>query len=301
MVAFPSFIDPFTSNRSNMKKFTYTLFLALPLLWANGLHAQVYINHIVNQPSQLVVMVGDTFNICTGDSVQIGGNPTATGGTAPYAYAWSPSNGLSSTSVANPMASPTGTTPYALQLTDANGCTSNSGDLVQILQNPTANFTFTANLLSVAFTDQSTNGTGWLWDFGDGQTSTLPSPTHTYAADGNYVVCLTVNPGTNCFASFCDTINVNSVGLVAAQDAHIAVYPNPASGNEVNFDVDAAGIESLIQIDWFDLQGKRVLHYEGASSQKVHTLSRKGLAAGSYQYRITSGEMLLGTGKVVLR
>ncbi len=32
----------------------------------------------------------------------------------------------------------------------------------------------------------------FLWDFGDGTTSTLQNPVHTYAQGGNYVVCLTV-------------------------------------------------------------------------------------------------------------
>jgi large repetitive protein len=41
------------------------------------------------------------------------------------------------------------------------------------------------------FTDKSTGTpTAWLWNFGDGTTSTLQNPTHKYAAAGNYVVSL---------------------------------------------------------------------------------------------------------------
>lgn len=50
--------------------------------------------------------------------------------------------------------------------------------------------------LTVQFTDGSfdSDGTiaGWAWDFGDGATSTLPSPSHTYAAAGSYPVTLQV-------------------------------------------------------------------------------------------------------------
>ena len=48
--------------------------------------------------------------------------------------------------------------------------------------------------LTVQFTDQSTGGpiTSWQWDFGDGGTSNVPSPTHTYAAPGTYTVALGV-------------------------------------------------------------------------------------------------------------
>ena len=47
--------------------------------------------------------------------------------------------------------------------------------------------------LSVSFTDQSTGGgSGWAWDFGDSNTSDIPSPEHTYTKSGNYTVRLTV-------------------------------------------------------------------------------------------------------------
>jgi hypothetical protein len=48
--------------------------------------------------------------------------------------------------------------------------------------------------LTVKFTDASDvpNPTAYLWDFGDGQTSTERNPTHTYATDGFFTVKLTV-------------------------------------------------------------------------------------------------------------
>ncbi|CAN2039125.1 hypothetical protein GMMP15_1050014 [Candidatus Magnetomoraceae bacterium gMMP-15] len=47
--------------------------------------------------------------------------------------------------------------------------------------------------LDVDFTDLSTgNITDWLWDFGDGSTSTAKNPTHTYTQSGVYTVNLTV-------------------------------------------------------------------------------------------------------------
>jgi gliding motility-associated-like protein len=42
---------------------------------------------------------------------------------APYTYQWSPPAGLSSTTIANPFASPTVTTTYRLRVTSAQGCT----------------------------------------------------------------------------------------------------------------------------------------------------------------------------------
>jgi len=63
-------------------------------------------------------------------------------------------------------------------------------------QPPTANFTWTANELTISFTDSSTdsdgNITSWNWSFGDNQFSTAQNPSHTYASSGSYTVTLTV-------------------------------------------------------------------------------------------------------------
>jgi len=61
---------------------------------------------------------------------------------------------------------------------------------------PTADFTFTTNNLTATFTDKSNDSDGtiaeWLWDFGDGTTSTVKNPVKTYTAAGTYTVALTV-------------------------------------------------------------------------------------------------------------
>ena len=47
--------------------------------------------------------------------------------------------------------------------------------------------------LTVLFTDTSSIGaTGWQWDFGDGETSTLQNPTHFYKCPGTYDVSLNI-------------------------------------------------------------------------------------------------------------
>jgi PKD repeat protein len=50
------------------------------------------------------------------------------------------------------------------------------------------------------------------WDFGDGTTSTLPNPQHTFPANGSYIVCLTITAsnGTQvCQDKYCEEIKVN--------------------------------------------------------------------------------------------
>lgn len=62
---------------------------------------------------------------------------------------------------------------------------------------PVADFTGSPTIIippqTVQFTDQSAFApTSWSWNFGDGETSTLQNPSHTYLIDGTYTVELTV-------------------------------------------------------------------------------------------------------------
>jgi choice-of-anchor B domain-containing protein len=61
---------------------------------------------------------------------------------------------------------------------------------------PVSSFTASSNNLVTTFSDASSDSDGtissWSWDFGDGNSSTLQNPVHTYSAAGSYLVELTV-------------------------------------------------------------------------------------------------------------
>jgi gliding motility-associated-like protein len=74
--------------------------------------------------------------------------------------------------------------------------------------NPSAIFAVPVNTClgsPTIFTDQSVANGGtissWLWNFGDGQTSTSQNPSHTYAATGNYIIQLTLTNSNGCTTS----------------------------------------------------------------------------------------------------
>ncbi|MDP1727685.1 MAG: PKD domain-containing protein, partial [Bacteroidota bacterium] len=76
------------------------------------------------------------------------------------------------------------------------GCTDTTYMDVTVTPGASASFTYVPNSCAnkdVAFTSTSVSASTYLWDFGDASTSTLANPTHTYAANGSYVVTLTIN------------------------------------------------------------------------------------------------------------
>ena len=88
--------------------------------------SQIYINVPINQPSVLVANAGTDAVISSGNSIQIGGFPAASGGTAAYTYNWTPGTELSDATIANPVASPLIPITYTLVVTDSKGCSDNS-------------------------------------------------------------------------------------------------------------------------------------------------------------------------------
>lgn len=73
----------------------------------------------------------------------------------------------------------------------------------------TVNGPFTVN-----FTDQSQRATSWLWDFGDGTTSTVQNPSHTYSSRGSFTVTLTAtnSVGSNAVnKTIVDFIDITSI------------------------------------------------------------------------------------------
>ena len=66
-----------------------------------------------------------------------------------------------------------------------------------IMDAPYTLFTFDVTDLTVTFTNGTVdNPNSYSWDFGDGQTSTEENPTHTYEAEGTYIVVLTASNST---------------------------------------------------------------------------------------------------------
>ena len=129
--------------------------------------------------------------------------------TGATSYQWKLGNGNNST-LTNPGAiySIPGKYTVTLIAKDASGNIDSivKKDIITVYANPTANFKADVSKgcapLSVSFTDLSKKGSqdivSWLWDFGDGNTSTDPNPKNTYTLTGNFDVTLIVKDKNGC-------------------------------------------------------------------------------------------------------
>lgn len=71
--------------------------------------------------------------------------------------------------------------------------------------------------------------TSWLWNFGDGSTSTLQNPSHTYLLQGTYTVKLTITTSTGCTDSL--VIN-NAVRTGTKPIANFTGGPTPVCSSQ---------------------------------------------------------------------
>ena len=138
-------------------------------------------------------------------------NPTLTvnaiGGTPPYTYLWSTGANTQSINV-------TTAGVYCVTVTDVNNCSVTS--CYNYTGGGTCNPYFSTNINgnTVQFINASSgNYASWIWNFGDGNTSTTWSPTYTYAVNGAYTVCLSLLDSMgNTLCQYCDSIVVLNGG-----------------------------------------------------------------------------------------
>jgi hypothetical protein len=117
----------------------------------------------------------------------------------------------------------------------------------EVIEDPIASFQFevsTDNPLQVIFENFSQNAETYSWNFGDGQTSTEQSPTHTYAEFGEYTVVLTATNKAGVSSIFQELINVQdpfaALTLLAGQTSKTWRLMRVGASMGVGPDIDNA-------------------------------------------------------------
>jgi len=147
------------------------------------------------------------------------------------AWEWNFGDGSTSTQK-NPMHTylNAGTYRASLTVTNANGCKIVISDFQDFdLEGVNPGFTTKTHICppgEITFNDTSAGAASWLWDFGDGTSSTSKGPDHIYTKSGYYNVKLTVTTSQGC--SY--TIVKNDAVYVSALEGSISW-----SGNDSTF------------------------------------------------------------------
>lgn len=177
---------------------------------------------------------------CSGDTIILTSSPADS-------YTWS--NGATSQSIIVVNAG-----SYTVTTTNAiacNGVGTSDPVVVTISQTPFAQGSYSASGNVVTFNNTSSGANSYSWDFGDFTNSSANTPTHAYAANGNYNVILTaINGSCTDTATFSIAISVSIEELMGISE--LTIFPVPASeyinisfNNNNNNDIEVEMIDEL--------------------------------------------------------
>jgi hypothetical protein len=174
---------------------------------------------------------------------------------------------------------------YSVIVTDQNGCQQKSFE-TYLEEGPTAKFSYTVNDTIVEFINESTNADVYVWNFGDGQTSTEENPIHEFSGLGQYSIILTA---WNQYggADFTDTINfeVNAIEL-SNKPEKLLLFPNPA---KTLFYLKNVTNKNIYGIKIFDLKGELIIsRNEIILPSKKFQIDLSNLKSGLYFVRYDS-------------
>lgn len=154
------------------------------------------------------------------------------------------------------------------------------------LDDVSASWTYTADTQgNAAFTNTSSNGLSYYWDFGDGNTSSASDPTHTYQQAGVYTVSLIATDGCTTDTTS-DLVEIILVGRAAPSEAALTVTPNP---NDGRFTVRGM-VDGATDVRVYDLQG-RLVHATpmAADGDLSLVIDLRHLQKGMYLLRMGEG------------
>ncbi|TVQ76337.1 MAG: T9SS C-terminal target domain-containing protein [Flavobacteriales bacterium] len=130
----------------------------------------------------------------------------------------------------------------------------------------------------------SVNATSYIWDFGDGTSSTNAVETKSYAANGTYLVTLIA---TNACSSdtLSDSLLVSGIGVTSMLMPDLRVFPNPATTTLILDGLPSSAGKSTVRIS--DMRG-RVVGVHELQADETLRLSLESWASGVYHISINN-------------
>ncbi len=140
---------------------------------------------------------------------------------------------------------PMETGTYSVQLIAENGVGNDTTNLeILVIDQPTADFSFSAQGVEVTYASMATNAINHFWDFGDGVTSTEESPTHNYTKAGVYQVQYVTQ--NDCGAdTIMKTVDLTTLKAISAVD--ILEGCSPLSVHLLSQSTGATSVEWILE------------------------------------------------------
>lgn len=272
---------------------TMTTLARLRVMSENGTFYDISDNDFeITAPSNITANFNsNSTSICEGASVNF---TDATIG-SPVSYSWVFNGGNPSTSTDQ---NPTGiqynsSGSYDVELSVSDGVSSNTVTqtaYINVQSNPLVVAGSSAlNAVtgeSIDFNNLGSNGSSYTWDFGDGENSTLSSPSHAYNGAGSFTVILV---GFNGACSGSDTIMINiGVNDILHQDmeADFTIYPNPVN-DKVTIEFTNSAIYKDLKI--LDNSG-RVVFQKEMTSVIIQSIDMRKFSSGIYSFMLSGNQ-----------
>lgn len=223
-------------------------------------------------------------------------------------FSWTPSSGLSSSSILSPIASPTTNTQYSVNIGYVDTfnvfhTTRSCPSIVNVTVSNPSLFSYTTNSMVASFSITGSGCTSFLWDFGNGNTSSInPNPIVTFASPGTYSVCLRCNSQPNqCVKCLTVTVPGNSAGAIGVTEIEknnsITVAPNPFSQETtVTFYEELTNASAKL----IDIQGREIKSILFSGNQLV--IEKGEIKEGIYFLQIRNPQQqLIVTRKLIIQ
>lgn len=235
---------------------------------------------IINQPPKLISEIDFTPETCEQSNGTVIVEPS--GGTPAYTYTWNTVPEQYTASISN---LPAGN--YQVLITDNNGCKLIKYANIYNIATPEAFFEASIDtsmqvILSdanLSFTNLSQYANSYQWNFGDGFTTNIKNPDHTYQEPGQYIVILTAYNSVGCSDEYALSYNIIPNGALYFPN----VFTPNGDGRNDEFMAIGEGV-SLFRMTIFDRWGKEIVTYDSILDRWDGKAKGQDCPEGVYTY-----------------
>lgn len=153
---------------------------------------------------------------------------------------------------------------------------------VTVLENPNANFNYSRIGSVFSFNPENGSHLEYLWDFGDGDSSTAINPNHDYASKSNSTVNVNLRVKTDLGCYNDTTISIEIPNFADVEElaaAGIHIYPNPV---EDILTIENTSSQGNLQL--LDINGRIV--YQDLLLNGIQRINLQHLSQGVYQLKV---------------